>query len=61
MRVGVQSPYHVFSLSMKKMSLKYGRGKSRVRGEAVWAGYTETPVSINVQMEPRFMLDFIDF
>lgn len=24
-----------------------------------WAGYTETPASINVQMEPRFMLDFI--
>lgn len=60
MGAGNQSPYHVSSVSVKKKSLKYGGGKSRVRGETVWVGYTETAANINVQMEPRFMLDFID-
>lgn len=61
LRAGNQPPYPVFSVSVKKKSLTYGWGKSRVRGEIVWAGCTETPANINVQMEPRFMLDFIDF
>lgn len=61
LRAGNQSPYRAFSVSVKNKSLKYGWGKSRVRGEIVWGGCTETPANINVQMEPRLMLDFIDF